>query len=195
MGRLSPDLRPRRNPAVDEIDVDGDVLLYDGQHLRLLAGTAAAIWRAIDGGRSAAEIAAMLAPIASDGAAAVEGSVIAFLAELADHSLIATSLAEASSRFVRREDIGYVADDGQTLLVDLRTGRRHALSVTGGRVWDLVLEHADPVAVVGALREEYADAPASLQAEVYELLEGLVEAGFLLRYGQSEDAGQAPSTE
>lgn len=184
MGGLSLASCPTRSDAVDSVDIDGDVLLYDGKHLRLLAGTAAAIWRALDGGTSVQEVLAALAPGDAEG----ETAVLTFLDELVGQGLIHVLADDALPRYVVREHVAHVADGVQTLLLDAQTGVRRALSESASVIWQITCARPDLRGVVTEVRRTYPDAPASLEAEVARLLDELVAAGFLIRHPRDEYA-------
>lgn len=50
----------RRADLVDEIDLDGEIVTFDGVELHRLAGPAAAVWRLLDGTVTLAQIAEVL---------------------------------------------------------------------------------------------------------------------------------------
>lgn len=178
MGGLSCAARPTHNPAVDSVDLDGGVLLYDGQQLRLLSGTAAIIWRAIDGGASVRELLAALAA----GDEYVERDVLAFLDELVDQGLVYAPPVDDVARYVVASNVAHVVDEAQTLLLDMQTGQRRALSQSASMIWGLLRADSDPRTIAADLRRSYPDAPASVATEVIGLLDELVAAGFLVRH-------------
>ena len=53
--------RPQRRAVVDEVDLDGEIVVFDGYEVHHLAGPAAAVWRLADGTLSVEQIAAVLA--------------------------------------------------------------------------------------------------------------------------------------
>ena len=178
MGGLNHAIRPVHNPAVDSVLIDRDVLLYDGQLLRLLAGTAASIWRAIDGGTSARELLVEIAAGDTD----VERDVAAFLDYLVEQKLILAPPADDAARYIVGEHVAHVVDESQTLLLDLRTGKRQALSESAGVIWRVLCTDPDPRTVAAELRQTYPDEPTSVVFETARLLDELAEAGFLIRH-------------
>jgi hypothetical protein len=183
---MTPDTVLRRRSNVEHIDVEGDVLLYDDLHLRLLPGVATEIWQRVDGfssaGRIAAELSAAHGPRSDD----ITADVLAYLTDLLDHRVL--ELAPEAAGFVRPAHIGWVRDDDAVLLVDLADGRRAALTVTGSRIWELVAEGGSAEQVVTVLRAEFPDAPDTLAVDVATLLSELTAGGWLVRH-----PGAAPS--
>ena len=53
--------RPQRRVLVDAVDLDGEIVGFDGYEVHHLAGPAAAVWRLADGTLSVEQIAAVLA--------------------------------------------------------------------------------------------------------------------------------------
>ena len=53
--------RPERRPMVDEVDLDGEIVAFDGTSVHHLAGPATAVWRLADGTLTAGQIADVLA--------------------------------------------------------------------------------------------------------------------------------------
>lgn len=51
----------RRRALVDEVDLDGEIVAFDGVDLHRLAGPAAAVWRLLDGALTLGDIAEVLA--------------------------------------------------------------------------------------------------------------------------------------
>jgi hypothetical protein len=179
---MTPDTVLRRKRGLEHIDIEGEVLLYDGLHLRLLPGVAAEVWRRVDGTTTADTIAADIAMATSPPAdrAQVQGDVLAYLEELLEHTVLELAPTDQPT-YAKPRHIGYVQDDGQTLLIDLGNARRRALTPTGGRVWELTCELGAEKQVVAALRGDYPDAPDSLPDDVADLLTQLCEEGYLIR--------------
>lgn len=178
MGGLSLASCPTRSDAVDSVDIDGDVLLYDDEHLRLLAGPAALLWRTMGGGTCVQELLDALAPGDADG----ETAVLAFLEELMDLGLIRVAPDDEVPRYVLAQHTAHVADGVQTLLLDMQTGVRRSLSTSASVIWRVLCAHPDLQSITEQVRRAYPDAPASLEAEVTRLLDELVAAGFLVRH-------------
>lgn len=53
--------RPQRRPMVDAVDLDGEIVAFDGTSVHHLAGPAAAVWRLADGSLTVDQIASVLA--------------------------------------------------------------------------------------------------------------------------------------
>jgi Coenzyme PQQ synthesis protein D (PqqD) len=71
-----------------------------------------------------------------------------------------------------------VGDD--VLLVHLETNQVYTLNRTGGRIWELLVQHGDRDQVVRELREEFDVVEAELTSEVDELIARLIEGGLLV---------------
>lgn len=178
---MSPDTVLRRRTTIDAVELEDEVLLYDGMFLRRLPATGALIWSLVDGHRPAEEIAAIVAagrPAHDAGPVITE--VLAFLADLLDRTILELAMLDCTT-FRRPPDIGWVRDDQTVLLIDVRDGRRRALTPSGGRIWELICEDKSAEHVVAALSEQYPDAP-SLPADVETLLAALVQEGWLVRH-------------
>jgi hypothetical protein len=169
--------RPLPAPQVDALDLDGEVLLYDGERLHLLTGSGAMIWHLLDGAADVADVAAGAARIAAMSPQAVEADVRDFLGFLDAAGLIVGG--EPGTAYTRPPHVGFVRDDQHVLLLDTRDGRRRALSPTGSRVFELVCTYGRLPPVLDALRAEYAPTPAELPEQVQTLLEELTVEGFL----------------
>jgi len=180
---VTPQDVPHQAPDTDAVDIEGELLVYDGEVLTLLGGTSALIWQQVDGGRTVGEIADALADRFPDSSEQVRTEVLGFLAQLLDKGLLETRPSVVGPRYVRPDHVGWVRDGDTCLLIDLDTGTRRALTSSGSRIWELALEQGRLEPVLAALRSEYPDAPESLPDEVVGLLDELVEAGLLLRHG------------
>lgn len=53
-------VRPLRRSLVDEVDLDGEVVAFDGTSVHHLAGPAAAVWRLCDGALTSSQMALVL---------------------------------------------------------------------------------------------------------------------------------------
>src|SRR4051812_42579273 len=158
---MTPDTVLRRRSLVEHIDIEGEVLLYDDLHLRLLPGIATEIWRHVDGWTSAGQIAADIAVNQGVDPSQVAVDVLDYLQDLLDHRLLELAPGEAST-LVRPPPVGWVRDDDAVLLVHCETGRRQALTTTGSRIWELTCDGDTVAEIVTTLRQEYADVPDSL---------------------------------
>lgn len=181
---------PTGHPMVDVLNIDGDLLLYDGQQLRLLAGTAAMIWRAIDGASDTREIATSLAQSSPDPTRVVT-EVTSFLEHLADVGVVEVAARRSEPAHACPGHVGFTSDGTTTLLVDLRDGRRRALADAGAQIWHLTLELRYASLVVDALRARYTGATDTVARDVDALVQALVDEGFLVR---RHGSGRHPSS-
>lgn len=180
MNAVSPDTVLRQRITVDAVELDGEVVLYDGMFLRRLPATGALIWSLVDGHRPAGEIATIVvAGRPARDFTRVTDDVLTFLSDLLDHTILELAMLDCRT-FRRPGDVGWVRDGQTVLLIDLHDGRRRALTPTGGHIWELVSEDKSAEHVVAVLRDMYPDAP-SLLADVEEFLDALVQEGWLLR--------------
>ena len=171
----------RHRATVAAVELDGEVLLYNGMYLRRLPAIGALLWELVDGHRPAGHIAALVAAGRPEPEVAqVTEDVLAYLSDL--HDLMVLELATLDRTTYRRPpEVGWVRDGHAVLLVDVRDSRRRALPPPGAQVWELVCEDASAQEVIAALQEDYSDAP-SLPGDVDALLEVLVQEGWLERH-------------
>ncbi|HVE62594.1 MAG TPA: PqqD family protein [Mycobacteriales bacterium] len=80
---------PRRRDGVASREVDGDVVLWDGDALHLLDPRAAAVWLLLDGRRSGPDVCRVLAQRFAADAAQLEADVAGLLAWFAERGLLA----------------------------------------------------------------------------------------------------------
>lgn len=176
---MTPDQVPRCDPSLQVLTIDGEVVLYDGEQLRFLDGSAAAVWTRIDGVTRLADLAAALAEQFPNQRLQADGDVHAFVNQLETLGLVTAGEVAAGGAYRKPADVGYARDDGSVLLVHLADGRRRALSATATRIWDLVLLGIGVEDIIMTLQNEYPDTPSSLPSEVRQLLAELVDARFL----------------
>ena len=171
----------RHRAYVAAVELDDEVLLYDGMYLRRVPAIGALLWELVDGHRPAGQIAALLAagrPGPEVGQ--VIADVMAYLSDL--HDLMVLELAMLDRTTYRRPvEVGWVLDGQAVLLVDVRDGRRRALPPPGAQVWELVCDDVSAQEVVAALEVDYPDAP-TLAGDVDALLQVLVQEGWLERH-------------
>ena len=182
---MSRDIGPssvlRHRAAVDAVELDNEVLLYNGMYLRRLPATGALLWELVDGHRTAGQIAALVAAgLPEPEAAQVTADVTAYLVELHDLMVLELAMLDRTT-YSRPAEIGWVRDGSAVLLVDVRDGRRRALPPPGAEIWELVCENASAQEIVSVLQEGYPDAQ-SLPHDVDALLEVLVREGWLERH-------------
>lgn len=178
---MSPEVLLRIRPGVQSLEIDGDVLVYDGDTLQLLSHPGTLVWKRIDGLTPLAVIVEAVVEAFPDQRNAVEDDVLRLL-----NSLVMTNVLDGLGTpdlpaLVPSPQVGWTRDDAVVLLVDLRDGRRRALTPTGGRIWELVGEHRTMTAVLQALRAEYPDVPAVLSQQVGDFIADLVKEGWLER--------------
>lgn len=82
----------------------------------------------------------------------------------------------------RPEHVAYVVEGDQTVVLHMESGAYVGLSAHATRIWELVLAHGTPDAVVGALAAEFPGTPDEvLRSDVHALLDRLVTADLLDR--------------
>jgi hypothetical protein len=69
--------------------------------------------------------------------------------------------------------------EGETVLLNLESGRYFGLNAVGTRVWQLLGDLGRPQPVVEALLREFDVAPAALESDVLALLEQLAAHGLV----------------
>jgi hypothetical protein len=79
----------------------------------------------------------------------------------------------------RREGVLAQRVDQTTVLLDPRPGEYFSLDEVGSRIWDLCDGTRTPAAIAEVICEEYDAGPATVQADVLELLADLAGAGLL----------------
>ena len=168
---------PVHNSDVDHLAFGDEVLVFDGELLQRLVGSAAAIWRSIDGVRSTEQIVRDLGE-AFGPDAELARDVPAFLAELEGADLIHMEPTQ-SGRLSVPATVAWDRDGNRVVLADLRTGTRTALSDTATLIWQLAGEGLAAEEVVAELTAAFPDAPSSLPADVAAALEELVTRGWL----------------
>ena len=168
---------PVHSPDVDHLAFGDEVLVFDGELLQRLVGSAAAIWGRIDGVRSSERI---IRDLAKDFGSAAElaKDVPAFLAELERAGLIHLEPTQLG-RLSVPTTVAWVRDRERVVLADLNARTRTALSDTATLVWELADTGLTSEEVVADLASVFPDAPASLAADVTAALEELVAQGWL----------------
>lgn len=166
-------------PGVEWQTVDDSVLVLHDDLLHHLSGSSAEIWRAVDGSRSAGDIAALLSARHPESAEVVE-DVRRFVDELTLRGLLVHLERPSGTRCRVPEHVAWVAeDDGSVALADLRTGRRHSLTPTGGLIWTLALSGLDRDLMEEEILERFPDAPPGHAKEIDRVLDSLVAEGLL----------------
>jgi hypothetical protein len=84
--------------------------------------------------------------------------------------------------FAQRDQVMVQRVDGESVLLDIRSGQYFSLNAVGGRVWELC-DGATPVsAIVGALCDEYDVEPAVATTDAGDLLAELAGAGLVVEH-------------
>ena len=167
--------------AVETVDLDGDVLIWDGEMLHLLADWGAEIWRRIDGRSTAEEIATDVVATSVGPRAEIERDVLSYLDELLDARLLVAVPAVRGLRYDVPTNVGHVREEETLVLGLYGPGRRHTLSPTAARIWELAAAECALSEVVSSLRAEFPDAPDTVEQHVRTLLDQLVDAGLLVQ--------------
>lgn len=175
-------VRVSRAARFEAAAMEGGFLLYDGEELRLLQGTAALIFARVDGVRSAADIATALAKDFDESNTDVRDEAEAFLGHLAYMRVLDDIAAPSMPGYARPAWVGFVRDDAGGLLVHLLDGRRRRLTPTALEIWELVgtLRYAPVVAE--ALQKAHESTPEDLVEQVQGFLDELVSKDFLTRW-------------
>ena len=166
----------RRSTGIDAVELDGDVLLYDGRTLQLLEGVAAYLWRSLDGRVTVPELVRTAAADFAAPLQQVDQDVRGFLADLEQQGLVERSIDE---RYVPGRAVGWVRDGDAVLLIDLATGHRATLTTTGGSLWEALMSDGRLTEAAERLRDQYPDAPDDLHEVLAVLVGQLAQAGFL----------------
>ena len=170
-------MTPVKVAGVAAQDIGDEVLVFDGELLQRLVGSAAAIWRRIDDVRSTEQIVGDLSATFGSGPQLAQ-DVPTFLAELEGAGLIQLEAA-APGRFSVPSTVAWDRDGNRVVLADLRTGTRTALSDTATLIWQLAGAGLTSPAILAELTAAFPDAPDSLPADVAAALEELVTRGWL----------------
>ena len=170
-------MTPVKVAGVAAQDIGDEVLVFDGELLQRLVGSAAAIWRSIDDVRSTEQIVGDLSAAFGSGPQLAQ-DVPAFLAELEEAGLIRLEAA-APGRFSVPATVAWDTDGNRVVLADLGTGTRTALSDTATLIWQLAGEGLTSQEILAELAAAFPDAPNSLPADVAAALEELVSRGWL----------------
>jgi hypothetical protein len=77
-------------------------------------------------------------------------------------------------------DVVFQVVEGETVLLDLAAERYFVLDDVGTRCWQLLSEHGEIEAVVGAMLDEFDVDEATLRADLDSLVEQLRESGLVV---------------
>ena len=168
---------PVRATGLTWQEVGAEIVVFDGEHLQRLAGSAAAIWRCIDDIASVAQIVSELRELF--GAEVTLGNdVPAFVAKLVGSGLVRLE-AWPPGRFRIPATVAWARDGQRIVLADLRTSVRAALSESAALVWEIAGEGLTRPEVVQELTAALTDPPDSLANDVTRALQELVASGWL----------------
>ena len=148
-------------PGVETLEIDGEVLVFDGEVIHLMEGSGAEIWRAVDGRRTPVEIVDDLVDRHA-GAPGVEMDVRAFLDDLLSRGLVIWAASPQAPAFAVPAHVAWSIDGSSVTLLDLGAGNRQTLNPTASRVWVLLAGGLSLESTLTRLVEEFPDAPPSL---------------------------------
>jgi hypothetical protein len=172
-------------PGVEWHEIDGSVLVLHDELLHELTGSSAEIWQAVDGSTTASDLASSLSRRHPE-SPGVFDDVTDFVTDLTERGLLAQHADPVGNGYRVPEHVAWVSeDDGSVALADVRTGRRHSLSPTGGIVWTMTVAGSPREVIEPAILEAFPDAPDSYAADMGQLLDSLVVAGLLERRPES----------
>lgn len=97
-----------------------------------------------------------------------------------------SSFAQLCGRAIRLSDDALAqAVQEETVLLDLQSSQYFGLNEVGSRVWALLAEGHDLMAVRDRLLDEYDVTAAVLEPDLAALIDDLVDAGLVMILGQS----------
>jgi hypothetical protein len=168
-------------PDAEWLQVDDAVLVLHEGRLELLRGTSAEAWLSLDGYRTAEAVATLLSG-RHHGRPEVTREVTRSLEDWVARGLVIETVEPRGNGILVPGHVGWTAeDDGTVILLDVRSGARRCLSLTGSMIWRTVVGGASPAELEAHLLEAFPDAPEDYRREVELLLDSLVDAGLLLR--------------
>ena len=173
-------LVPRRIDGVLLESVEGDLLAFDGVTLSRLSGATALVMTAVDGGRSVGDIASDLASATGRHVDTLLPEIDAAVDLLVGNGLIELVTRPSPATYRVPAYVGYCYDDDRIVLLDLRSGMRHAMDVAGSKLWDLLVSLGSLTAAITELERAF---PAShaVGDEAARFAVELVDHGLLLR--------------
>lgn len=171
---------PRLAPGVSVESTGTDLLAFDGVTLSRLVGSLAVVAGLVDGLRSVKGIAQVVAVSSGRSGEDILWDVVAALDQLASHGLV--QLHQSAHQPVVRcaQHVGWCEDGDRAVLVDLRSGERHALDAGGARTWQLLVTLGSTAAVAKRLSASYPDTPG-LTEDIAHFTADLLERGLLER--------------
>ena len=165
---------------MSDLEIDEDFLVFDGEELHRLAGSAADVWRSIRGAVAVGDVIRRL-QVLHPGDRNVPGDVRAFIDDLLARGLVEERPTPSDGCSVPSHVAWCVDEDGTVLIADLRSGARHVLIATAAVIWSAAVAEDSHHALLEALADAFPDAPPGYADEVDELLDSLVAEGLLAR--------------
>lgn len=92
---------------------------------------------------------------------------------------MAGDMASLDARVTPSPDVLFQMLDGETVLLDLRSGKYFGMDAVGTRMWALLMETGRPRTVIAHLLREYAVDENRLRAELLEWIDRLAAQGLL----------------
>ena len=86
---------------------------------------------------------------------------------------------QKDQKYTVSDDVLFQEVSGETVLLDLDSESYFGLDEIGTRIWKLLNDETSAGEVVDALLEEYEVERETLEVDVAELLENLLEAGLI----------------
>lgn len=84
-----------------------------------------------------------------------------------------------STRITIPEDVFFQDLQGESVILEVKSGKYFGLDETGTRIWHLLSEHKNLQAAYDAMLAEYDVDPAQLQSDLTALVQKLVEKNLL----------------
>jgi hypothetical protein len=160
--------------------VGADLLLFDGEVLHRLAGTAAEIFEVVDGRRSVEQMVDLLTSRHGAEHAVVRGDVERVVDEMTSLGLVSLAAPGADTVYCVPGHVAHTVDEDIAVILDLRTGERLRLASSGRVVWGLLARGVGLDEALRTLSRTYPDEPpARLRDDVRSLVDQLVDAGLL----------------
>jgi hypothetical protein len=163
-------------PGVEATEIDGEVLVFDGEMMHLMSGSGAQIWHAVDGRRSADQIIAELASRHTP-TPDVEVDTRTFLDDLLSRGLVIPVEHRRAVGFEVPRHVAWTTDGPLVVLLDLAVGERQTLSHTASRAWMHLADGLSLDEMLRRLAQEFADAPPSFAADTEGLVRDLCDQG------------------
>jgi hypothetical protein len=88
-------------------------------------------------------------------------------------------MADLPTRVTFSDEVLFQELEGETVLLDLRSGRYFILDDVGTRMWQVLHEHGDPAAARAVLVDEYDVDAETLEGDLAALISRLSDAGLV----------------